>query len=109
MWGCPAGASYRLPSRTQTNEVEMFGRVSTARQRHAPALAESLELRTLLSSVFGVVYNDQNYNGIRDAGDTIYVGLNVYVDANDNGSLDAGEQSSSTSANGGYQLDLAAG
>ncbi len=41
-------------------------------------------------------YNDQNVNGRRDPGEAGIGGVRVFIDANDNGIVDAGEQSTTT-------------
>lgn len=41
-------------------------------------------------SISGVVFNDANANGVRDAGESPLSGWTVYQDLNDNGRLDAG-------------------
>lgn len=45
-------------------------------------------------------YNDQNVNGRRDVGEAGIGGVQVFIDANDNGAVDAGEQSTTTNAAG---------
>lgn len=55
-------------------------------------------------SVSGVVYDDFNSNGVRDAGEPIEGGRVVWADANDNGVLDAGEVSTTAAADGSYTL-----
>ena len=45
-------------------------------------------------------YNDQNVNGRRDLGEAGIGGVQVFIDANDNGAVDAGEQSTTTNAAG---------
>jgi len=60
----------------------------------------------------GVKFNDQNGNGVKDAGEPGLPGwtINAYVDANGNGMLDAGETTIAASAvtdmNGAYSLML---
>ncbi|CAN5173096.1 hypothetical protein BH11PLA2_BH11PLA2_48940 [soil metagenome] len=55
-----------------------------------------------LVSLGGLKFNDLNGNGIRDANDNGVAGITVFLDANDNGTLDAGEVSTVTDANGNY-------
>ncbi|HLO51892.1 MAG TPA: SdrD B-like domain-containing protein [Kamptonema sp.] len=45
-------------------------------------------------------YNDQNVNGRFDQGEAGIAGVQVYIDANDNGVVDAGEQSVTTNSAG---------
>ncbi len=55
--------------------------------------------------VRGVVYQDSNGNGRRDATEAAAAGRTVYLDRNNNGRLDAGDQSAVTDALGRYTLD----
>ncbi|CAM2064350.1 Ig-like domain-containing protein [Sulfidibacter corallicola] len=56
------------------------------------------------------VWNDQNGDGVQDAGEPGLAGLTVFLDLNSNGTLDGGEPSQTTNANGGYDFtDLATG
>ena len=51
-------------------------------------------------NIIGVVYNDQNNNGVRNAGEPGLAGFRVFIDANENGNFDMGEADSITSSNG---------
>ncbi|HTK75583.1 MAG TPA: SdrD B-like domain-containing protein [Gemmataceae bacterium] len=53
-------------------------------------------------AVTGFVFQDNNGNGVMDAGEPGIVGMTVFVDRNNNGTLDTGEPSVLTAANGGY-------
>ncbi|KQP49886.1 CARDB domain-containing protein [Pseudorhodoferax sp. Leaf274] len=55
-----------------------------------------------LGQVAGVVYTDADKDGQQDAGEAVQAGIQVYLDANDNGSLDQGEQSMVTGADGRF-------
>ncbi|KQP20290.1 LamG-like jellyroll fold domain-containing protein [Pseudorhodoferax sp. Leaf265] len=55
-----------------------------------------------LGQVAGVVYADADKDGQHDAGEAVQAGIQVYLDANDNGSLDQGEQSTVTGADGRF-------
>jgi subtilisin family serine protease len=55
-------------------------------------------------SILGVVYNDANGNGIREAGETGVSGFHVYVDVDNSESFDAGEPEAFTGPNGAYFL-----
>lgn len=72
---------------------------------------EPLERRELLTvSLSGSKWNDDNANGVRDAGEPGLAGWTIYVDSNQNGQLDAGEASAVTAADGSYTISgLAAG
>jgi hypothetical protein len=61
-------------------------------------------------SVSGVAFNDADGDGVKDAGESARPGLTVWVDANRNGSRDAGEKSTVTTSTGTYRISgLAAG
>jgi hypothetical protein len=71
-----------------------------------------------LAVIEGVKFNDLNGNGIRDVNTSGAIslpepglgGVTIYLDANDNGILDATERRTVTSATGGFRFgDLAAG
>ena len=93
-------------------------RTTRTRRRRRPA-AEILEARLVLSSgsvlnqedgaVIGTVFSDLNDNGADDFGDPGLGQRVVYADANNNGRLDPGELSTTTDAEGNYELDLAPG
>lgn len=55
-------------------------------------------------SISGSIFNDVNYNGAADPGETGLAGWTVFIDANGNGSLDPGELTAITDANGNYSL-----
>src|SRR5207253_2005377 len=55
-----------------------------------------------LVSIGGTVYNDNNANGARDAGEPALGGWTVYLDTNNNGALDTGDTSTTTAADGSY-------
>src|SRR5689334_7133181 len=85
----------------------MPSRVFSARLRRAACpRCEPLEVRRLLSAgaIAGAIYNDLNANKTRDAGDTPLGGVEVYVDRNLNGMLDAGEPATLTDAGGTYRF-----
>ena len=56
------------------------------------------------STITGVKYSDTNGNGVRDPGEPPIAGVRIYIDANDNEALDAGERTSVTNATGSYTL-----
>ncbi|HSV12969.1 MAG TPA: SdrD B-like domain-containing protein, partial [Tepidisphaeraceae bacterium] len=61
-------------------------------------------------AITGIVYNDQNGDGIRQAGEPGLSGWTVFIDQNANSTLDAGEPSTVTDASGVYTLsNLAVG
>ncbi|WP_446389400.1 SdrD B-like domain-containing protein [Coleofasciculus sp. B1-GNL1-01] len=61
-------------------------------------------------SISGQKFEDIDGDGIKDAGEAGLAGWTIFIDANDNGSLDAGETNTTTDANGNYSFtDLSAG
>lgn len=57
-----------------------------------------------LGQISGKKYSDLNGNGEDNEGEPGLSGWTVYIDTNDNGSLDSGETSTTTGANGSYTL-----
>ncbi len=55
-------------------------------------------------SISGVVYNDVNADGTRDAGDAGVGGRIVYIDTNRNFLRDSGERSTTTASDGSWQF-----
>lgn len=55
-------------------------------------------------TITGNQWNDFNGDGIRDANEPELPGWTVYLDSNQNGKLDAGEQSTLTDAEGNYRF-----
>ena len=65
---------------------------------------ESVERRLLFASISGVVFGDYNSNGQLDEGEPGLSGWTVYLDSNDSSTLDGGELSTVTDANGAYSF-----
>ncbi len=60
--------------------------------------------------ITGLVYNDANQNGTQGAGENGLAGWTVFLDADNDGQLDAGERSALTNATGTYSFtDLTPG
>ncbi len=55
--------------------------------------------------IAGLLFNDANSNGTKDAGEGALADWTVYLDANNNNALDAGESTRTTDANGVYLFD----
>jgi V8-like Glu-specific endopeptidase len=53
-------------------------------------------------SISGVVYNDANQNGVKDANEQGLANWTVYLDTNNNGALDPGETSTVSQSDGSY-------
>ncbi|WP_197455072.1 SdrD B-like domain-containing protein [Stieleria varia] len=64
---------------------------------------ETLEARQLLAGdISGGIYNDLNGDGVRDQGEDGLANWTVFLDQNQSGTLDAGEPSALTNADGEY-------
>ncbi len=57
-----------------------------------------------LGSISGVVYLDENLNGIQDNGESGLSGVLIFIDANLNGLYDLGEHNAGTDQEGNYTL-----
>ena len=53
----------------------------------------------------GKIFNDKNESKIQDSGEEALVGWTIFLDANRSGTLDPGERSTTTDANGQYIFD----
>jgi len=54
------------------------------------------------AGIQGTKFNDQNRNGIRDAGEPGIRDVQIFIDTNNNGTADAGEPSTLTNATGNF-------
>ncbi len=61
-------------------------------------------IASVVGSVSGTVYHDNNGDGSQDNGESGFSGVTVYDDANNNGTLGAGEISTTTASNGTFTL-----
>src|SRR5205085_3290948 len=83
-----------LPKRRTLNSSRISRLNQFQRQGYARLSLESLECRRLMvGDIFGKVSEDPNANGISDPNEDRLAGWTVYLDANQNGALDAGEAS----------------
>lgn len=65
---------------------------------------------TNTASISGVLWTETDGDGIRETGETRLSGKIVFIDANRNGVIDAGERTATTNVEGGYSFTgLAAG
>lgn len=67
-----------------------------------PGKQASASIAVIRTSISGFKYNDQNGNGSFNAGEPRLPGWTIYIDANDNNILDAGELSTVTNSTGDY-------
>ena len=59
---------------------------------------------TQIGTISGVSFQDYNLDGLQNGADPSLPGMIMYIDANNNGSLDAGEITTLTAANGAYSF-----
>jgi serine-aspartate repeat-containing protein C/D/E len=80
---------------------------------HQQVLCETRETRALFAAtgtVTGTLWNDDNFDGQRQAFETLNPGRVVYIDGNHNGRIDSGEKKTTTNSQGVYTFSgLAAG
>jgi VCBS repeat-containing protein len=70
----------------------------------ATQVVDFYNLEPVPGTVSGVIFNDADLNGIQAATEPVMAGWQVYVDVNNNGSLDAGEPSAISGADGVYTV-----
>ena len=105
----PSGAASLRLYRGEQGVVQMFNRnPSKPRGNRPPSLArvESLEGRRLLSTtISGMVFNDANADGARQAAEKGIANQQVYLDINFDGRFEQNEPAAITNANGQYEFD----
>ena len=85
-------------------------RCAGCKARQIPqCVMESMERRTLFSTLSGTVFNDLNQNGQRDAGEPGLADVGLYLDYNADGIFNAGEPGTQSDANGNYSFTVPAG
>jgi subtilisin-like proprotein convertase family protein len=88
-----------------------FNVSAPASTAHSVTLTESSFVATSRNfgltspAVRGIAFNDPNANGVRDDGESVRAGVTVFLDANNNTQLDAGEASAVTNSAGEYALE----
>nr|MCS5630655.1 M36 family metallopeptidase [Pirellulaceae bacterium] len=55
--------------------------------------------------VYGTKYNDENANGVQDPGETGIAGVYIYVDLDNDATIDVGEPAAITDEDGNYHID----
>ncbi|MBM4050803.1 MAG: hypothetical protein FJ279_37380, partial [Planctomycetes bacterium] len=103
----PAANAYGAA--TVTVKVQDDGGTANGGQDTSPAQTFTI---TVIpgSDIEGLKWEDLDADGVRDAGEAGLAGWTVYLDQNNNGSMDPGEVSAVTDANGAYAFaDLQAG
>jgi len=105
IFGTPDDRPTPFPMVDRFNPIEGI----TGFQRVTASLAWGLATGKAGTNLSGTVFNDFNRDGVRGSGESGQGGITVFVDANGNGVLDAGETSTVTSADGTYSLPVASG
>jgi serine-aspartate repeat-containing protein C/D/E len=75
----------------------------------SPVTGTNFGFRSTVATVSGNVFDDVNQNGGQDLGESGLVGWRVFADLDDDGILDSGEPSTTTTSNGAYNLSIVAG
>ena len=97
------------------SRITRSGQPKHKRWPHRRLALECLEGRQLLAAaptlgvVTGIVWNDLNGNGVRDASESKQSGWTVYADTNGNAQLDRGEPAAVSGRDGSYRLSAAPG
>jgi hypothetical protein len=82
----------------------------TASLTDAAGATQSVSAQTAITAracLQGQKFADANANGAKDPGEAGIAGVTIYVDLNDNSTLDPGEPSAVTDANGNYSISTA--
>ena len=108
-----------MPHEQPRRQSQVKSRAKPYRKQYAPVL---ILLGLLLlagcrqgetpqeGSLSGAVWHDLNRNGVQDEGEAALSDWTVFLDTNENGSVDAGEKTVQTDQNGEYTFsDLSAG
>jgi len=99
-----------IPLAAQTSDITLRWRQET----HSGSNFDNWGLDNIVADtnnaqIQGIVWDDQNSDGIQDIGELGLANWTVYLDQNQNGELDAGETSTTTDANGNYLFSGLAG
>ena len=78
--------------------------VSVSLSIGATQVVDFYNLVPVPGTVSGVIFNDADLNGIQAATEPVLEGWQVYVDVNNNGTLDAGEPTAASGADGVYTV-----
>jgi hypothetical protein len=63
---------------------------------------EKSTVSTSAGSISGLVWKDTTINGVKDAGESVFAGFQLYIDGNLNGIFDSGERTTWADSNGNY-------
>src|SRR4051812_12943202 len=70
------------------------------------SVIEAVERRVLLASISGSEFNDYNNNGVREVTEPGISGVTLFLDANNNGVFDAGEQATTSDSFGNFSFTV---
>ncbi len=109
----PNGAFFFLQQNVTTSrpKARRFEKKGPIRKRDSRRrlFLETLETRQLLAaSIIGTVYEDMDRSGGRNNGENGVSGWTVFLDANSDGALNAGELSGTTNVDGDYSFNSVA-
>lgn len=98
--------TYRLRWATSSGYVQTYP-LTNASQVVTPTPGQSINsinfgIKAAVGQITGIAFNDLNKNGVQDAGEAVLASRTIYIDANNNAALDAGEKSAVTDAAGKY-------
>src|SRR5919109_729264 len=91
-------------------QITMHGRSSESNSAQLDDLVSPVPLILRNCTIGGTKYHDIDADGVIDPGEPTIAGWKLYIDANNNNQLDAGEPTTLTDANGDYVFtNVAAG
>lgn len=111
IYDCQVTAAAQSPDGTMTSDLSDSGTDPDPNGNGDPTDAgeDDASSVTLRGSIGDLVWDDMDGDGMRDAGEPGLAGVTVFLDQNQNGTLDGGEPFAATNSTGGYEFtDLAA-
>lgn len=112
IYDCQVTAAAQSPDGTMTSDLSDSGSDPDPNGNGDPtdASEDDPSSVTLRGSIGDLVWDDMDGDGMRDAGEPGLAGVTVFLDQNQNDTLDGGEPFAATNSTGGYEFtDLAAG
>ena len=107
----PAGIPVVIRQKLLTGDVQSSPANNAGLNVTPPSAAPSLSVGSFYryspnatGNATGFLFNDTNFNGVQDSGESVFTGYGVsaYLDNNNNGILDVGEPSYYTGGSGDY-------
>jgi hypothetical protein len=93
--------TYTVTVTTSSNQVQTTANADPVTGGQLDTFTQDFGI-FLRGSITGFNYQDDNANGVRDAGEVGLGGYTMYIDQNNSGALDPGELSAVTSTTGAY-------